>query len=1377
MTRKTKILGALLLLFFLVVFAVGDDVCIICDLIAEQPQAEMLLSMNDVDYEISAYLYYENFSSEPPRTPIDNSLLFVYIESAEGDKELLKFFTDDDGAAVFDFSEYAEHAQDEQISYNFQIIYCPFCHPEDEGYPCGFDECVDYSGIEVPSGIGGTNPVDSVPLAEGASPLPETSWNRHYYLPTSAGITYSPPPAPAALVPAFCFPLLLVFAMLGGAMYYTGRNPFGAFTLGSPRIGRHIRYTPGGRGMSLSGKYIINSVKRGVGEAKDICTARKEAKEKGESAAKAGWKAGVAPADWRNTLTLGVYGDIKGIRSTIKGGWRKKPTAALDKGKVGGGEEMEKVPSAKERMQQIKKGFRASFIEAAQPERIGKGGKGAKAKAWFKQLGKALGKTALLLLGASFLGELGFNKISQRAFEAMSKDQAALNASVVAASDILSEHGKLEGSKVNISGESVEINEKTGTVKLKGPEELGDVEITLNKEQLEAGMKTGSITLEKEGKKITVALDKNGISGISWSSGKGVDKIEARYNVDNAGTVISTTITVGEGKNAVSIIGAKNAETGKTEILAVQDHSTGKIATYNGENAEELKNMAPEQALSALDEALKNQGLSTIEVAKAISGLDNTALSKINDQIDQNVTIDTTVMIGPSGERKEVILSQQMGAEPGDYSKAVEIHADGSKTEIKLDNGKIAGITAISKDGTRTPIIPETVYGAAGVVGVYTLPDGSTIEHGGEYGVLNKVAEIRTAEIDVLTAHNAAVANEQIDAIDTALKKIPGLEDSTKVYIEKYNKGIESLGLDPEAELLLRKESIEPGVMNTAIYEKIGAPPGKDASAQEKRAYAQKFEATVKEAATEYYTRKADQLVINSGDDLIQSKILKETPSGKEPRQPTKAEMLGADMVAGMGTSLADMGAQEASAIIESKINIDITLTAAEKKEAIETVLSLVPDAQKMAAEYKKGAEEAGSAQSSYMKIQASAMNSFNPMLGGIEEEYHKEVMKQVTAEIAGVDMTGNPDDVIKSVASAAITSTIDNPASKKITVGNEQQGLVDIIDGRGALKPPKISSEPIPPKPPPEIKQSLEEHSKKLGDELYYNLEARDYNAQVDGYNKTIKAKDPEAPAMPTLAIAPDLKPNPNVLDSAINKFESQPDKLSEKEWKELAVYSSNPNEYLKQAQRSKDMLDAITKGKIPSAPIQGPEEALLFDIEKKEFDTYRKEYNKEHPDTKIATPPKLPKKPETIAKSESDISKMVDKYKYDKELEQYYQKKQQHDIEMATYNMGMENYRNEILYGSNKKVTTPEGKTKYKHTYGAIDSLVASSIFLGAIKKGQKLPDKVYKNAADAAAMGDTNLWRKTAIDASKYIAEEKEKKRKKELQNLKDEKEIGL
>lgn len=1371
MTRKTKIIGAMLLLFFLVVFAVGEDACIICGMIADEPQAELLLTMDDVDYEIGAYLYYENFTSEPPRMPIEDTLLFVYVIPAEGENELLKIFTDEDGQAVFDFSEYAENAQEEQISYNFRIIYCPFCHPEDEGYPCGFDECVDYSGIAVPPGIGGTNPVASIPLAEGEDLLPEGDRNRDNYLPTSASITYSPPPPPTALVPGFCFPLLLIFAMLGGALYYSGKNPFSAFTLGSPRIGKHIRYTPGGRGVRFSGRYIASSIKRGVGEAKEIHAARVKARSEGESAAKAGWEAGVEPASWQDTLTLGIHGSLKSARAVVKGGEREITTAG-PKGGVGEKKKV-KVPSAKERLKQIKGELRTSTVELFQPGKAGVTGKGKTAKMWFKQLGKALAKTGLLLFNNSFLGEMGLNKMTERALEAMRKDQVTLNAAVIAAGDILSEKGKVVGTEVHLNEEGLKIDKKTGTVTLKGPEGFEDVEINLSQQQLEEGKKTGSINLEKDGKKVSIELNNGGISGVKWSSGKGADRLETRFNVDNAGTVISTTVTVGEGKNAISIIGSKNAETGKAEILAVQNHATGEITTFNGENAQELNNMAPEKAVSALNEALENQGASVMETAQRLSGLDNNGFNKINDKIDQNVTIDTTVMIGPPGERKEVVFSQGTGAEPGEYSKAVEVNADGTKTEINLDkNGNITGTTAISKDGTRTPISAEK--------GVYALPDGSTIEHGSAYGALNKVAEIRTAEADVFNAHNAAVLNEQMDAIDTTLKKIPGLEDSTRSYTERYNEGIESLKLDPEAELLLRSEGVEPGTMNAAIYEKIGTPPGEDASAQEKKAYAKNFEATAKEVATEYYTRKADQMVINSGDDLIQGKISKETPSGEEPREPTNMEMLGADMVASMGTSLASMEEKEASAIIESKINGDITLTSAEKKEALETALSLLPDAQKVATEYKKGAEEAGAAQPEYMRIQASAMNSFNPMLGGIEEEYHNDVMKQLTAEIAKVNMTGNPDDVMIGVASAAVTSTMDNPAPKKIIVGNKQQHLADIIDGRGALKPPTVSPEPIPPKPPPEIRQSVEEHAKKLGDELYYNLEARDYNAEVEKYNSALKAKDPEAPTMPNIAIAPDLKPNGDVLDSAVEKLQANPENfgnLTEKEQREYIMYASNPDEYLKQAQRSDDMVDIIKKGKIPTAPPLGPEEVLLFDIGKKEFDDYRKKYNKEHPDAKIPAPPKPPKKPKTIAKSEKDLGKMIKKQEYETELKKYYQKKQQHDIEMMTYDARMEQYRNEILYGSNKEVIMPDGKTKKKHTYGGIDALVASSVLLGAMKKGKELPDDIYKRATEAAANGDTNLWRQTAMDAAKYMTKEKKKKRKKELQSLKDEKELGL
>lgn len=433
MKGKTIFAGMTLMLLFSFVFAADGEPCIICDLIADSPASDILLTLDDVNYEIGTFLYYENYSNEPPRTPIENTLLFVYVVPAEGENELLRLYTDENGEAVFDFSEYAGIALDEQIIYTFKIVYCPFCYPDDP--ECGFDECMAYAAIEVPPGVTGTT---DVPLAPGVEELGSGELNPARFLPSSITITYTPPPPPVTITPGFCLPLILIFALLGGAMYYTGRNPFAAFTLGAPRIGRHIRYTPTGRGMSVSGKYIAQSIKGAVGEAKEIHAARKEAKEAGLSPAKAGWKAGHKPISWKETVSLGVHGMLVGTEGRVMmAGPMKGITVGKGKGLI------KTIKGAPGVAKKAKGRMKEEWIKTLQPERVG--GKGY-ATARFGGVGKQLVETAFKVYSVTFAADIfgtkWAGKLTNWIAGKLENPVVSAHASFLAAADMKYEAGK-----------------------------------------------------------------------------------------------------------------------------------------------------------------------------------------------------------------------------------------------------------------------------------------------------------------------------------------------------------------------------------------------------------------------------------------------------------------------------------------------------------------------------------------------------------------------------------------------------------------------------------------------------------------------------------------------------------------------------------------------------------------------------------------------------------------------------------------------------------------------------------------------------------------------------------------------------------------------
>jgi len=1353
MMQRAKILLVLMLLLSSVSFAV-DEECYICDLMAGKPQAQILLSGNIAEKEITAHLFYENFSAEVPRTAIDDSLLFVYVISGEGDTKILKMFTDEEGSATFDFSSYAIIAQEDQVVYEFRVIYCPFCHPEDEGYPCGFDECVSFSGMEVSPAISGAeNPVEVVPLAEGATLLPEDGWKREYYLPASASFTYTPPPPIVPEVPAFCFPVLLIFALLSGAMYFSGKNPFAGFNLGTPRMGRHIRYTPGGRGMSISGRYVAQSIAGAVSEGKEIAASKKAKKEMSkeerkiaDQEAKTARKQ-AATEGLLNFVTLGAYGTVTGATGRVAAGPKGGFTTASGKGLKTAIKDAKKVAKG------AKAKGRTAHVQVAQRGRIG--GKGG----YFRTMGKEMVKAGMMILGGSFLGSIGMSAVTERIISAIDRDQVALQAGYLASRDLLYEEGKVGDTSIHVNeGAGVTIDEDTGTVKISGIEGLENVEITLDKTELESGNRTGEITVEKSGKAITVSLADNSISGLSISSGEGAKRVVTDYNVESSGIITSVTVTTGEGKNAVSATGVMNHETKEIQILSVVDNSTGNVMIYDGTNKSEIEQSVSKEAMAALEEGLRHQGTAVGDVTRAVGGLDDSAITSINNSINQNLTIDTQYFIGKGAEKQEVILSQQAGAEPGEYSKAVEVHADGSKTEIKLDNGQITGITHISQDGTRT------------VTDYMESAEGKILNVGQKYDAVKQVDDIHAAEQAVLNSYQVAQQHLQADALQELMggdSKIVGLQEASETYVKTYNEGMERLDLQPGGELFLRTGDVTPEEVKTAVEAKIGKPPGKGATADERTEYAKKFETTATEVAAEMYKGTAEGYFEQSANDLLMKKIDAETKPGQERRQPTDAEKAAVQVITTMGTSIADMKPEDAYAAAEARIKSNVTLTEKEKEDAMATAMALIPNAKLMAKTYNDGAADAASAYYDFMLVHTGAMESMKGVVAGVDEKNRQEVLGQIEDGVSRVNMAGESEAAVSNIAYATVNATADNPAKTNITVGDRQKELVEAMNG-GAYKPPEVGAPPKPPKPPEELYESLQEHSKKLGEELYYNLEAQEYNAKVDEYNKAVKAQDPDAPGMPKVAVAPP-EPDFKVLGNAIEKYEANPDSLTEKEWQELTRYSLDPQGYMEQAgkaqERTQEMLSAIEEGKVLAPPpAAGPEEDLLFDMGKKEFDDYRKKHNKENPDAGIPAPPKPPKMPKEISGSKDIIEKAIKKEKhskYQKELENYRKEVNEYITKKETYEDRQKNYRNDILYG-----TVDESG---KHNYNASDSLIASSVFIGAMKKNEKIPDKIYKDARTAAENGNVAKYEDASIAVGEYLAKEKAKRRKKMAEDL--------
>ncbi|MBU0528096.1 hypothetical protein KKE92_06445 [Candidatus Micrarchaeota archaeon] len=237
------------LLFILLLFcgALSAD-CISCNELENASDANILTSMDDDAGILEIYVYYENLSVSPSRQPVSDFVLLVQMSNATGLNDLYRIYTDDEGAAIFDFNSRKSGG------INFKILYCPFCDPSSE--VCGFEACLNYSNIETSA-----TSVDEIPLGLGASSttIPATL-NPKKYFPAIDQLEYSPPPAPMAATPGLCLPLLIIFSLLSGSLFLTGRNPFAGFNIGGMKVGKHIRYQARGRGYSFSGMAAISAL-------------------------------------------------------------------------------------------------------------------------------------------------------------------------------------------------------------------------------------------------------------------------------------------------------------------------------------------------------------------------------------------------------------------------------------------------------------------------------------------------------------------------------------------------------------------------------------------------------------------------------------------------------------------------------------------------------------------------------------------------------------------------------------------------------------------------------------------------------------------------------------------------------------------------------------------------------------------------------------------------------------------------------------------------------------------------------------------------------------------------------------------------------------
>ncbi len=250
---------AIIVLLLLLPLAYSDNTCIACATFANASQAHILPVLDESGKTLTLNAYYENLTASPSRVPINSTIIIIEVTNSTSLRQIYKVYTDQQGQAVFNFASTMPNGYDGCI--NMKSLYCPFCDPS--APLCGFNECLQYSKINTSPGyytnalnVGGVQSASDIP-DQGASVSP---LNPNRYFPDVEMTTYCAPPRPLSATPALCLPLLIIFSLLSGALYMTGRNPFAGFNIGGQRVGRHIRYQARGRGFSFSVMSAISAV-------------------------------------------------------------------------------------------------------------------------------------------------------------------------------------------------------------------------------------------------------------------------------------------------------------------------------------------------------------------------------------------------------------------------------------------------------------------------------------------------------------------------------------------------------------------------------------------------------------------------------------------------------------------------------------------------------------------------------------------------------------------------------------------------------------------------------------------------------------------------------------------------------------------------------------------------------------------------------------------------------------------------------------------------------------------------------------------------------------------------------------------------------------
>ncbi|MGC8899639.1 MAG: hypothetical protein ACP5KP_03945, partial [Candidatus Micrarchaeia archaeon] len=234
------------IVFFLLILAnlfFSQPLCPSCEELFSAPETGLIAGLMDKTVNVYVYALYDG-----KRLPVGNATLFMEVYNASGDLySRCRGFTDENGKAVFDISQYTELCGGEGIlrGCTIGIKFCCSSSPNCLLQACLNKSIQSFEDVPPCSGVRPGYWPDSAYINNSGIPVFTTLY------PSYAEVVYTStllPPLSGGTAPAICLPLFIIVGMLLAGAYATGQNPFFWFDLNTLRFTRGQRARVTGKG-------------------------------------------------------------------------------------------------------------------------------------------------------------------------------------------------------------------------------------------------------------------------------------------------------------------------------------------------------------------------------------------------------------------------------------------------------------------------------------------------------------------------------------------------------------------------------------------------------------------------------------------------------------------------------------------------------------------------------------------------------------------------------------------------------------------------------------------------------------------------------------------------------------------------------------------------------------------------------------------------------------------------------------------------------------------------------------------------------------------------------------------------------------------------